>query len=120
MDPAAGGITRKESREMKRYKDVDLDDAVAGMALYEDVRDGQGGVLLPAHTVLSDAMLTSLRRRGIDTLCIVNADVAEEELAAERERVQQRLTSLFRKCNAERACQMLLQHVTDYRMDGLK
>lgn len=105
---------------MKRYKNLDLDDVAAGMILFDAVRDGQGNVLLPADTELTDAMLTSLRRRGIDALDVVDTDITDEEIAAERARVQQRLTSLFRKCNAEHTSQILLRHLTDYRMDGLK
>lgn len=105
---------------MKRYKWVDLDDAVAGEVLFEEIQDGQGGVLLPAQTALTDSLLTSLRRRGIDSICVVNNDISEEVLAAERERVQQRLTRLFRRCNAENACKELQQHVTRYRMGGLE
>jgi hypothetical protein len=105
---------------MKRYKWIDLDDAVADMVLFEQVKDGQGSVLLPAATSLTDGMLTSLRRRGIENICVIDNSVTEAELAAERERVRQRLTTLFRRCNAERTCGLLLQEVTEYRMGGLK
>ena len=87
---------------INRYKQVELDDAVAGMVLADDVLDGQGGVLLPQKTALTDALLTSLRRRGIDTVYVVNDDISEEELNAERQRVQRRLARLFRKCQDDR------------------
>lgn len=105
---------------MNRYKQLDLDDAVAGMVLSEDVLDGQGGVLLPRETALTDALLTSLRRRGIDTVHVVNEDISEEELRAERERVQQRLARLFRKCQSDRIGDILRQQVTEYRLGEIK
>lgn len=105
---------------MKRYKWLELDDALADMELFEDILDPQGSTLLPAGTMLTESMLTSLRRRGIDTICVIDDSMSEAELEAERARVQQRLTILFRKCNAEHACKELLQHVTDYRLGGAK
>jgi hypothetical protein len=105
---------------MKSFKLMDLDDAAAGVVLFEDVRDGQGSVLLPAGTALTDAMLTSLRRRGIDTIRVVNDEIPAAELAAERERVERRLATLFRRCNTEPACKELLQQVTEYRLGRLE
>jgi hypothetical protein len=105
---------------LNRYKQLDLEDAAAGMVLSEAVLDAHGGMLLPSATALTEAMLTSLRRRGIDTVFVVNDDISEADLKAERERVQQRLAILFRQCNTDRACQVLLQHVTEYRLGGLE
>jgi hypothetical protein len=101
---------------ISREKRLDLDDVVAGMVLSADVLDGQGGILLPAQTVLTDALLKSLGRRGIDFVDVVNDDISEEELQAERIRVQQRLTVLFRRCEAEPACQALQRHILKYRL----
>lgn len=107
-----------QARKMtnKRYRQMDLDDVVAGMTLWEAVLDDRGGTLLPSATVLTDAMLTSLRRRGIDTVSLVSDDVSEADLEAERERLQQRLARLFRKCNGKSASIELLQCITTYRL----
>lgn len=102
---------------ISKYKQLDLDDALTGMALSEAITDAQGDVLLPAATILTDAMLTSLRRRGIDTIYVVNEDISEADLQAERECQQQRLSVLFRKCNASRASNILLQYISEYRLD---
>jgi hypothetical protein len=99
-----------------RNKEVDLDDAEAGMVLAEAVLDAHGGTLLPGATTLTDSLLTSLRRRGIDKVFVVNNDISEEELKAEQERVQKRLEHLFRKCGADGASSALLQSITDYRL----
>ena len=101
---------------LNRYIQLDVDDAAAGMVLSEAVLDAHGGVLLPGATTLTDAMLTSLQRRGIDTVRVVNDDISEADLEAERERVQQRLTVLFRQCNVDRTCQVLQQQIEAYRM----
>jgi hypothetical protein len=95
---------------------MDVDDVVAGMTLWEAVLDGRGGVLLPSATVLTDAMLTSLQRRGIDTVILVDDDVSEADLQAERERLQQRLASLFRKCGGSPASTELLKCISAYRL----
>lgn len=102
---------------IKFYKELDLDDAVAGMVLSDAIVDRQGGTLLPAATVLTDQLLTSLRRRGIDTICVVNDELSEADRQAERERIQRRLASLFRKSGAGSA---LLRHVTEYRLGSMK
>ncbi|MEN3296146.1 MAG: hypothetical protein V7642_5399 [Burkholderiales bacterium] len=105
---------------INRKKLVKLDDAVAGMVLSNAVVDGQGAVLLPASTTLTDAMLRSLGRREIETVYVVNEAMSEIDVAAERERVQQRLTQLFRKCNSDRAGRVLLERITEYRLGELE
>lgn len=99
-----------------QYKQIDLDDAVAGMTLADAVLDGHGDVLLPRGTVLADTTLKSLNRRGVEKLVVVNDDISEADLAAEREHLQQRLDRLFRKSAKEGASESLLQHVTHYRL----
>jgi hypothetical protein len=101
---------------INRHIQLYLDDTSAGMVLSEAVLDSHGGILLPSAAVLTDAMLTSLRRRGIDTVWVVNNDISEEDLKAEREHIEQRLTSLFRRCHADRASGALLQRITEYRL----
>jgi hypothetical protein len=101
---------------VNKVKHVELDDAVAGMVLSKAISDSQGDVLLPDYTVLTDSMLTSLRRRGIDQIDIVNNDISEAELAAERECVQQRMGILFRRCGTSHACAFLQQRIVEYRL----
>lgn len=105
---------------ISRKKLVKLDDVVAGMVLSNAVVDSHGAVLLPAATALTDTMVRSLRRREIETVYVVNEDISEADMAAERERVQQRLTRLFRKCNSDRAGRALLQRITEYRLGELE
>lgn len=105
---------------MNKYKQVDLDDAVAGMTLWEAVLDGRGGFLLPEAAVLTDAMITSLRRRGIEMVYIVNDDISDGDRQVEKERVMQRLGVLFRKCGNSSACTNLLQQITEYRLGDAK
>lgn len=103
---------------INRCKEVDLDDAEPGMVLSEAVLDVHGSVLLPVAATLTESMLTALRRRGIDSIFVVNDDISEEELKAERERVQLRLTRLFRHCGTDGACGALLQQINEYRLGG--
>jgi hypothetical protein len=102
---------------IKLYKELDLDDAVAGMVLSQAIVDHHGGTLLPAATVLTDQLLASLRRRGINTVCVINDELSEADLQAERERVQRHLANLFRKSGAG---SVLLGHVTEYRLGSTK
>jgi hypothetical protein len=97
------------------FKQLDLDAVSAGMLLWDSVLDAHGGVLLPSGTALTDAMLSSLSRRGIDVVCVKNDDLSEEELRAVRERVQLRLDRLFRRCRDCGASAALLERVAAYR-----
>ncbi|MES2534901.1 MAG: hypothetical protein V4632_03420 [Pseudomonadota bacterium] len=100
------------------FLELDLEDVAPGMTLAEPVLDGLGGVLLPRGTVLSDAMLVSVRRRGIDHLVVLDDSVSEAELAEQRERMRQRLTLLFRRCGDQGASALLLTSIMQYRSGG--
>lgn len=101
---------------INRVLQLDLDDAEAGMTLADTLLDAHGGVLLPQGTALTEAILTSLRRRGIEEIFVVNDNISEAELAAERERVELRLGQLFQKCSGQGASDLLLQSVMQYRL----
>jgi hypothetical protein len=105
---------------IQKYKEVDLDDAAAGMVLASEVLDHQGSVLLPAGAALSEQLLTSMRRRGIDSVRIVDDSVSSAELEAERERVAQRLDHLFRRPDGGAAQAQLRAELSAYRMEELQ
>lgn len=105
---------------ISRCKQLDLDDATPGMVLSEPITDAHGGMLLPASATLTDSALTALRRRGIASIVVINADITEEELNAERECVQQRLARLFRRSDTGSAPAALLARITDYRLGGVE
>jgi hypothetical protein len=105
---------------IRKFKEVDLDDAEAGMVLAADVLDHQGSVLLPAGAPLSEQLLTSMRRRGIASVAIVDDSVCAADLAAERERVAQRLAHLFRRPDAGPGHALLRAQLEAYRMEGLQ
>jgi hypothetical protein len=105
---------------ISRCKEIDVDDAVAGMVLFRDVLDQRGAVLLQKDTELTDSLLTSLRRRGIDQVPVIDTAVDEAALAAERERVGQRLARLLRHCGDGRADAMLRASLHAYRVGVLQ
>ena len=100
-----------------RRSDIALDQATAGMTLAAALLDANGGVLLPQDAALTDSMLASLRRRGIER-CVVWAEADQpdpEALARERERRLQRLERLFRHSGADAGGQLLLARLRAYR-----
>lgn len=105
---------------ISKYKQFDLDDAEAGMVLSSEVLDHQGSVLLPAGAALTDALLTSMRRRGIDTVQVVDDAISTHELEAERERVAARLARLFRRPGQTAADAMLRTGLNAYRNESLQ
>jgi hypothetical protein len=100
-----------------RINILDLDDAKVGMVLAAPIFDGRGGILLPSETELTETLLTGLRRRGVDSICIANGEITEEELFAEREYVRLRLSQLFRKSTGHVANE-LKSSVLTYRIGG--
>jgi hypothetical protein len=105
---------------INRSKQVDMDDAAPGMVLAEAVLDGQNAVLLPAATELTESMLRSLQRRGIEHVFVVDDSVSPEEWEAECRRVQARLDRLFRICRGKGASDILLGQILEYRTGGGK
>lgn len=105
---------------IRQCKVIDLDDAAAGMIVGAEVLDHQGSVLLPAGAVLSEPLLTSMRRRGIDSVRVIDDTVSAQDLAAERERIALRLAYLFRQRDAGAAHEMLHAEVAAYRMEQLQ
>ncbi len=105
---------------ISRYKQLDLDDAEAGMVLAADVLDHQGSVLLPAGAPLTEALLKSMRRRSIDSVRVVDDAISTEELARERERVAARLARLFRVPARDEANATLRAALSAYRMESLQ
>jgi CO dehydrogenase/acetyl-CoA synthase epsilon subunit len=104
---------------MKRFRVVPTAEAEAGMCLYEDVRDRAGNVLLPKLATLTGATINSLLRRDVEALLIVDDTITQEQLAAERMKVQERLQHLCRHAGSGRANVLLRDVVEDYRMTEL-
>lgn len=99
---------------------IPLERATPGLILGEDLLDPSGHILLPAGVVLTDAMLSSLRRRGIAELAIaVEPTTAPEELARREAQVRQRLAHLFRKAGDDILMQTLARVVLEYRLEAL-
>lgn len=98
-----------------RNKKIDVDDVQPDMTLAEPILDARGDVLLPSGAVLTESVLAGLQRRGIDHVIVVDNTITEEQLAAERERVKQRLDRLFRKCGTSGNASPLFRYVQAYR-----
>ncbi|HEY1229662.1 MAG TPA: hypothetical protein VGF26_20325 [Ramlibacter sp.] len=103
-----------------RYKQVALDDAGAGMVLADEVRDGQGNVLLAKGATLGEPMLAALRRRGVEHIRVEDDGLSPEQLAAERERIEARLARLFRQPHGGAADALLREQLAAYRMEQFK
>lgn len=102
---------------MRRNYQVTLDEASPGMVLSDDLRDAQGGVLLPAGATLSESTINSLRRRDIDMLPILGDEEPDADDAATLEKHRQRLQQLFRKHSEDdMATEVLRQLVTRFRL----
>lgn len=89
-----------------------------GMVLSDVVRDDKGNVLLAQGIVLTESMLASLARHGIELLPILQA--APEAPPPDPEAVQARLDHVFRKHDREDlgdwATGILRRYMEDYRL----
>ncbi len=99
-----------------------LGEAPPGARLAADILGADGQVLMTAGTVLSEASLQGLARRGIASV-VIEVQRAEAELNAARATLRRRLGHLFRRCDTEAAggaAQMLHQTVLAYRLETLQ
>lgn len=100
-------------------------EAITGApVLAAPVCDRGGQVLLPAGAQLTDSLVASLRRRGVETVVIVSTDVpAQQEptmdLQAQQARVDARMQRLFRHALRTGHVNPLLHMVSRYRMEDL-
>lgn len=105
---------------MTSVRQIDLQQAEAGMLLAENLLDSGGAVLLPQGAPLTAANIASLRRRGIET-CRVLAPASLEDDALKRQRRERalaRLERIFRHRDAHDASGHLLAIVRRYREGG--
>lgn len=95
-----------------------LTDARPGMTLSDVLLDDKGNVLLAQGVVLTEAMLASLARHGVESLPILQA--AQEAPPIDPAAVQARLDFLFRSNDREDlgdwATGILRRYVEDYRL----
>ncbi|MGK5079362.1 hypothetical protein [Janthinobacterium sp. HLX7-2] len=106
-------------------RDMPLDLAQEGMVLAQVLMDASGAVLLAQGATLTAANLTALRRRGVESCCIVADEETLPDPAAlahaERERTLRlaRLQVLFRATPPDCAGAELQALLQRYRQDGL-
>jgi hypothetical protein len=95
-----------------------LAEARPGMVLGEVLRDEKGNVLLAQGVVLSEGMLASLARHGVDMLPILAA--GRPQATIDPAQVQARLDRVFRQHerdnNDDWASGILRQYVEDFRL----
>jgi hypothetical protein len=107
----------------RRTRQLDLDQAEAGMELACDLVDHHGTTLLQGGSILNERLLAALERRGIASLHVVDESDSpgpdEGARAAECERVQLRLAHLFRRAGGAAAAE-LQARLLDYRLESLR
>jgi hypothetical protein len=100
------------------YQLTPLPEAHPGMVLGDVLRDDKGNVLLAQGAVLTEAMLASLARHGVELLPILAASPPAP--AIDPALVQERLDQVFRKHerdnNSDWATGILRRFVEDYRL----
>lgn len=96
-------------------KELPLDEVEAGMVLADELRDPRGTVLLPKGASLTDSVLTSLGRRGIETLPVLVAPtLTDDEEVARRADQMQRLERIFALAGDDLPVRELKQEIALY------
>jgi hypothetical protein len=103
-----------------RVESISVAVARPGMVLARDVLNPQGQILLQAKAELSESSITSLLRRNIGHVCVFQDDQrSEQELAAERLNVMERIDVLFHGVAQDGIMGALRQMILEYRLGGL-
>lgn len=100
---------------MNAKRTLPLDEAVESMIIADSLLDPHGNVLLPSGASLTASSINSLRRRGVETICIVAEDEPDPDLQAKHEQIRMRLTKIFRKSYDQEANRALADFVCIYR-----
>lgn len=100
------------------YQLIGLAQAVPGMVLSDVLLDRQGQMLLPPGAVLTESVLASLGRHGVEMVPVL---LSEADSAPDPSVVQARLDHLFRRHERDndddRATGILRQYIEDYRLE---
>lgn len=103
---------------MKKARLLPIDALSPAMELWEDVTDGQGHRLIGAGTLLTEALIQALLRRGVTHATVaVEETLSPEETAARRAAVEERLKRLFRHRDGDPLMQRLKALVLAYRLE---
>ena len=101
------------------YQLIQLAQATPGMVLSDVLLDRQGQMLLPQGAVLTDSVLASLGRHGVEMVPVLAA--AANTPAPDPVALQARLDHLFRRHERgnddDWATGILRQYVEDYRLE---
>lgn len=100
---------------------VPLDAVQPGARLAAALLGADGQVLMTAGSLLTEAALQRLARRGVLAVA-VEPQHDEAELTAAREALRLRLAHLFRRCPQEgdSAAQAVFNAVLEYRLETLR
>jgi hypothetical protein len=96
---------------------IDLDDIVPGSTLGADLVDAAGTLLLPGGANLSEAVIGSLRRRGIKALCVASAASDPAAVAARRALIERDLRVRFRHAGNSDATRLLFQATLEHLLE---
>jgi hypothetical protein len=101
------------------YQLIQLAQATPGMVLSDVLLDRQGQMLLPQGAVLTESVLASLGRHGVEVVPVLAA--ADSAPPLDPVAVQARLDHLFRHHDRgnddDWATGILRQYVEDYRLE---
>lgn len=100
---------------MNTNQKISLDNAVAGMVLSTDLLRSSGEIVLPAGAVLSDTLISSLKRHQFNEISIVINDpqAAQEEIRRLEKKIE-RVHQLFKVNENETLNQQFKNYLLGY------
>lgn len=102
-----------------KLKRLPIELVTPGMRVGTALHNHRGDMLLQAGCELSEQILSGLRKRGVCWVVVSVEDRrSEEELAAERAKVIERLNRLFHEVGQNEGAYSLYQLMLEYRLGG--
>lgn len=98
------------------HRQLALAEVEAGMMLSDDLLDGQGHVLLPQGSILTEQMIASLERHGVVSLRVVAGELTPEQEAERHAHFRMRIERLFRNLDDTPANTALRRYISTYRL----
>jgi hypothetical protein len=106
---------------MQPYQIIPLDSAIPGMTLADNLLGSHGEIMLPSGAVLSETMISSLKRHSVAEISILkNIDPIEQEQNNRLmlEQKMQRADKLFKTHEQNRLNQELKNYLIHHLTSG--
>lgn len=98
------------------YKQFDIGEVSPGMILSDNLIDQQGKLLLSKGFALTESVLATLKRNGVETLPIECTEASATAPSVTLAMQEKRIATLFRKQTDDGVSSTLRQYIEHFRL----